>query len=149
MAWNDPGRNRNPWGNRPDKGTADLDEALRNLQRKLSQMFGGDGGNGDTGFQDLTAMKHEELPFFCGGQELRGRSQRDKAQRTRLRLFALKIPCLPLLPHHSRAAWQPRAAHRVSNLFAVARKSGRPTMSLYCENVTRSCSAALPPSSFA
>jgi membrane protease subunit HflK len=48
MAWNDPGRNRNPWGNRPDKGTADLDEALRNLQRKLSQIFGGnDGGNGD------------------------------------------------------------------------------------------------------
>jgi modulator of FtsH protease HflK len=47
MAWNDPGRNRNPWGNRPDKGTADLDEALRNLQRKLSQMFGGDGGDGD------------------------------------------------------------------------------------------------------
>jgi membrane protease subunit HflK len=48
MAWNDPGRNRNPWGNRPDKGTADLDEALRNLQRKLSQMFGGgDSGDGD------------------------------------------------------------------------------------------------------
>ena len=23
MAWNDPGRNRNPWGNRPDKGAAD------------------------------------------------------------------------------------------------------------------------------
>jgi modulator of FtsH protease HflK len=45
MAWNDPGRNRNPWGNRPDKGTADLDDALRNLQRKLSQMFGGDGGD--------------------------------------------------------------------------------------------------------
>lgn len=48
MAWNDPGRNRNPWGNRPDKGTADLDEALRNLQRKLSQIFGGnDGGDGN------------------------------------------------------------------------------------------------------
>ena len=47
MAWNDPGRNRNPWGNRPDKGAADLDEALRNLQRKLSQMFGGNGGGGD------------------------------------------------------------------------------------------------------
>ena len=47
MAWNDPGRNRNPWGNRPDKGTADLDEALRNLQRKLSQMFGGDRGGSD------------------------------------------------------------------------------------------------------
>ena len=49
MAWNDPGKNRNPWGNRPDKGAADLDEALRNLQRKLSQMFGGKGGGGDDG----------------------------------------------------------------------------------------------------
>ncbi|MGB5104569.1 MAG: FtsH protease activity modulator HflK [Steroidobacteraceae bacterium] len=55
MAWNDPGRNRNPWGNRPDKGAADLDEALRNLQRKLSGMLGGrgagggDGDRGDTG----------------------------------------------------------------------------------------------------
>jgi len=47
MAWNDPGRNRNPWGNRPDKGAADLDEALRNLQRKLAGMFGGGGGDGD------------------------------------------------------------------------------------------------------
>jgi membrane protease subunit HflK len=52
MAWNDPGRNRNPWGNRPDKGTADLDEALRNLQRKLSQMFGGDGGGDSDGRDD-------------------------------------------------------------------------------------------------
>jgi modulator of FtsH protease HflK len=52
MAWNDPGRNRNPWGNRPDKGTADLDEALRNLQRKLSQMFGGESGGGDDGGRD-------------------------------------------------------------------------------------------------
>jgi modulator of FtsH protease HflK len=52
MAWNDPGRNRNPWGNRPDKGAADLDEALRNLQRKLSQMFGGEGGGDDGGRDD-------------------------------------------------------------------------------------------------
>lgn len=46
MAWNDPGRNRNPWGNRPDKGAADLDEALRNLQKKLAGLFGGGGGAG-------------------------------------------------------------------------------------------------------
>jgi membrane protease subunit HflK len=53
MAWNDPGRNRNPWGNRPDRGGADLDEALRNLQQKLAGMFGGrgggSGGDGDGG----------------------------------------------------------------------------------------------------
>jgi membrane protease subunit HflK len=46
MAWNDPGRNRSPWGNRPDRGAADLDEALRNLQRRLSGLFGGGGGTG-------------------------------------------------------------------------------------------------------
>src|SRR5262245_6734945 len=47
MAWNDPGKNRNPWGNRPDRGAADLDDALRNLQRRLSRLFGGGrGGNG-------------------------------------------------------------------------------------------------------
>jgi modulator of FtsH protease HflK len=48
MAWNDPGRNRSPWGNRPDRGAADLDEALRNLQRRLSGLFGG-GGDGGAG----------------------------------------------------------------------------------------------------
>jgi membrane protease subunit HflK len=49
MAWNEPGKNRNPWGNRPDRGAADLDEALRRLQRRLRGVFGGGGGgNGGT-----------------------------------------------------------------------------------------------------
>jgi len=46
MAWNEPGRNRNPWGNRPNREASDLDEALRNLQRKLSALFGRGGGGG-------------------------------------------------------------------------------------------------------
>ncbi len=57
MAWNDPGGNpggkRNPWGgggNKPDQGPPDLDEVLRNLQRRLSSLFGGSGGrNSPTG----------------------------------------------------------------------------------------------------
>jgi modulator of FtsH protease HflK len=49
MAWNEPGRNRNPWGNRPNQGPNDLDEALRNLQRKLSAMFGGGSGGSGAG----------------------------------------------------------------------------------------------------
>ncbi|MCM2312527.1 MAG: FtsH protease activity modulator HflK [Steroidobacteraceae bacterium] len=49
MAWNEPGRNRNPWGNRPDRGAADLDEALRNLQQKLAGLFGGGRGGGGSG----------------------------------------------------------------------------------------------------
>jgi len=57
MAWNDPGRNRNPWGNRPDRGAADLDEALRNLQQKLAGMFGGRGGDGGGDGRGDAAMR--------------------------------------------------------------------------------------------
>jgi membrane protease subunit HflK len=57
MAWNDPGRNRSPWGNRPDRGAADLDEALRNLQRRLTGLFGGAGGTGGDGGQAGAGMR--------------------------------------------------------------------------------------------
>lgn len=46
MAWNDPGKNENPWQRRPEKGPPDLDELLRRLQRKLRGLFGGGGGSG-------------------------------------------------------------------------------------------------------
>jgi membrane protease subunit HflK len=56
MAWNEPGGNsggkRNPWGggNKPDQGPPDLDEVLRNLQRRLAALFGGStSGRGPTG----------------------------------------------------------------------------------------------------
>jgi membrane protease subunit HflK len=44
MAWNDPGKNGNPWQRRPEKGPPDLDELLRRLQRRLRGLFGGSGG---------------------------------------------------------------------------------------------------------
>ena len=44
MAWNDPGgEKRNPW-NRPQSSQNDLDDVLRNLQRRLSALFGRGGG---------------------------------------------------------------------------------------------------------
>lgn len=59
MAWNEPGRgNKDPWGsggnggngsNRGGRGGGnppDLDEMIRNLQRKLSGLFGGGGSTG-------------------------------------------------------------------------------------------------------
>ncbi|HEY7638075.1 MAG TPA: FtsH protease activity modulator HflK [Steroidobacteraceae bacterium] len=58
MAWNEPGGNpgkRNPWGsNKPEQGPPDLDEVIRNLQRRLSALFGGgtggrSSGNGSSG----------------------------------------------------------------------------------------------------
>jgi membrane protease subunit HflK len=56
MAWHESGGNsggkrNNPWGsNKPDQGPPDLDEVLRNLQRRLSALFGGSGsGRGGLG----------------------------------------------------------------------------------------------------
>jgi modulator of FtsH protease HflK len=48
MAWNEPGGDRKPWGKRPEQGPPDLDEVVRNLQRRLAGLFGGRGGSGGT-----------------------------------------------------------------------------------------------------
>jgi modulator of FtsH protease HflK len=44
MAWNEPGgEKRNPW-NRPQQAQNDLDDVLRNFQRRLAGLFGRSGG---------------------------------------------------------------------------------------------------------
>jgi modulator of FtsH protease HflK len=49
MAWNEPGgEKRNPW-NRPQQSQNDLDDVLRNLQRRLSALFGRGGGTNGQG----------------------------------------------------------------------------------------------------
>ena len=56
MAWNEPGgNNKDPWGggNRGNDGPPDLDEALKNFQKKLSGIFG--SGNGSGGGQKPSA----------------------------------------------------------------------------------------------
>src|ERR1700736_105448 len=46
MAWNEPGgEKRNPW-NRPQQSQNDLDDVLRNFQRRLASLFGRGGGGG-------------------------------------------------------------------------------------------------------
>jgi membrane protease subunit HflK len=46
MAWNEPGgEKRNPW-NRPQQAQNDLDDVLRNFQRRLTALFGRGGGGG-------------------------------------------------------------------------------------------------------
>lgn len=46
MAWNESGKGKDPWkGSNGEQGPPDLDEVVRNLQRKLTGMFGGGGGS--------------------------------------------------------------------------------------------------------
>jgi membrane protease subunit HflK len=52
MAWNESGgEKRNPW-NRPQQSQNDLDDVLRNFQRRLSTLFGRGGGGGGGGGQN-------------------------------------------------------------------------------------------------
>ncbi|GGY86721.1 protease modulator HflK [Cellvibrio zantedeschiae] len=48
MAWNEPGKDKDPWGGRGggNDGPPDLDEAFKKLQDKLNGMFGGGSGGG-------------------------------------------------------------------------------------------------------
>jgi membrane protease subunit HflK len=50
MAWNEPGgEKRNPW-NRPQQSQNDLDDVLRNLQRRFAALFGRGGGQSSQNF---------------------------------------------------------------------------------------------------
>jgi membrane protease subunit HflK len=51
MAWNEPGKDKDPWGGRGggNDGPPDLDEAFKKLQDKLNGMFGGGGSGGSSG----------------------------------------------------------------------------------------------------
>lgn len=50
MAWNEPGKDKDPWGGRGggnnNDGPPDLDEAFKKLQDKLNGIFGGGSGGG-------------------------------------------------------------------------------------------------------
>jgi membrane protease subunit HflK len=51
MAWDD-GDKGNPWRSDKDKGPADLDAVVRDLQRRLAGIFRGGGGSGGRGSDD-------------------------------------------------------------------------------------------------
>ena len=51
MAWNEPGdsgdNKKDPWGKkRDDQGPPDLEDVIKNLQNKVTSIFGGRGGGG-------------------------------------------------------------------------------------------------------
>lgn len=59
MAWNEPGKDRDPWGggnNGSGRGDGDVDKVVRDLQRKLSGVFGGGRGNDNGSLFTVIAM---------------------------------------------------------------------------------------------
>ena len=45
MPWNEPGKDKDPWGQRNNDGPPDLDEVFKNVKDKFGGLFG-DGGKG-------------------------------------------------------------------------------------------------------
>ena len=46
MAWNEPGGGKDPWGGNNQGGPPDLDEVFKNVQSKVTNIFGKKKGGG-------------------------------------------------------------------------------------------------------
>ena len=44
MPWNEPGKDKDPWGQRNNDGPPDLDELLKNVKNKFGGLFAGGSG---------------------------------------------------------------------------------------------------------
>ncbi|MBC8209873.1 MAG: FtsH protease activity modulator HflK [Gammaproteobacteria bacterium] len=49
MPWNEPGKDKDPWGQRNNDAPPDLDEVFKNLKKKLNSVLGGSKSGGSSG----------------------------------------------------------------------------------------------------
>jgi len=82
MAWDD-GEKNNPWRSDKGKGPVDLDAVVRDLQRRLAELFrgGGGGGGGSGGHQLTSGFFASAAVLVIGIWALTGLYQVDEAQR--------------------------------------------------------------------
>jgi len=70
MPWNEPGKDKDPWGPRNNDGPPDLDELLNNLKKKFNGLLGGNnrntgrGGNNGGGTPPITPGNITKLISF-------------------------------------------------------------------------------------
>ena len=67
MAWNEPGGNKDPWGNKNNQdGPPDLDEIVKKMQAKFSGILGGKKSGGGSGSGDGEVGSPLFLPLIIG-----------------------------------------------------------------------------------
>jgi len=67
MAWNEPGGNKDPWGNKKNQdGPPDLDEIVKNMQDKFKVILGGRKSGGAGGSGGNSAGSAMFLPVILG-----------------------------------------------------------------------------------
>ncbi len=96
MPWNDdPGRKDDPWQRKPEQGPPDLDQIIRDLQRRFKKLFGGGrtsggGGEGASGGGGMPGGAMG-VPYLLGGVlvlwGLTGVYQNDAAERSVITRF--------------------------------------------------------------
>ena len=94
MAWNQPGGSNNKWGRRPGQGGPDLDERLKNWQRKLESLLRPGGRGGDSGSLLLIAVTVMLLIWAASGFY-----QVKQAERGVIQRFGRKVEVTLPGPH--------------------------------------------------
>ena len=56
MAWNEPGRDKDPWRGKRAGASGELDDLLREMQQRMNRIFGGGGGGGGGGARVTLAL---------------------------------------------------------------------------------------------
>lgn len=93
MPWNDSGKNENPWQRKPEQGPPDLDEVVRNLQKRLKSLFGGGPsgprpvGSGPAGGGSRAPKLGYLVPIVLALWGLTGIYQIDAAERAIIMRF--------------------------------------------------------------
>ncbi|MCZ6657808.1 MAG: FtsH protease activity modulator HflK [Gammaproteobacteria bacterium] len=135
MAWNEPGGNdKDPWGNRGDRGPPDLDEAFKKLQSQLSGIFGSRKGGGGQGSAGINAgLFAVGLLVFAIGYGLWGLYQLDQGERGVVFRFGAAQEGVVLPGLH----WNPPIIDRVVkvNVTQVRSKSHQALMLTEDENI--------------
>ena len=112
MAWNQPSGGNNQWGRRPGQGGPDLDERLKNWQRKLESLLRPGGRGSDSGSLLLIAVVAGVLVWLWTGVYQVKQPERGVVQRFG-RLVEVTMPGL-----HFRFPW-PVESVNVVNVASV------------------------------
>ena len=92
MPWNEPGKDKDPWGQRNNDAPPDLDEVFKNLKKKLNSVLGGgrSGGGGAAGGGSVPLAAGE-----CQSQLRIGATPHTAMIATLVHMAAIMAPRMP------------------------------------------------------
>ena len=136
MPWNEPGKDKDPWGQRNNDAPPDLDEIFNNLKKKLNGVLGGGkGGSGKSskGSEDFSGMIMIAIAALVIVWLLSGIYIVDEGQRGVVTRFGAKTEMTMPGPHW-RLPWPIDAVEKV-NVEAVRRINHKSNMLTEDENI--------------